>query len=188
MEQNANTSIIGALSMSWTDARIAQLRRLWTAGVSAAGIAEALGDVSRSAVLGKLYRLDLLGSRKPASPPRRYEGPSGAHLGLRRAPIVRRDLAQPKAAPSEPPSAPWREQAFTPLPGTLPRPWLSRASGECAFPVGGEGEALVSCCAAVRPRSAYCPGHHPIVFKSAGPADLAAERQRWTQQAERWAA
>lgn len=180
--------------MTWTDARIAQLTRLWTEGVSAAGIAETLGDVSRSAVLGKLYRLDLLGSRKPASAPRRYEGPPmarvgrGMGLGLRPAPPVRQQPAEPKAAPPEPPRSPWRETAFAPLPGTTPQPWLSRAFGECAFPVGGEGGALVSCCAPVKPRSAYCPAHHGIVFKLAAPAAAAAEQQRWVQLAERWAA
>src|ERR1700740_1580912 len=74
-EQNMNSSSIGGPPMTWTDARIAQLTRLWTEGVSAAGIAESLGAVSRSALLGKLYRLQLLGSRKPASAPRRYDGP-----------------------------------------------------------------------------------------------------------------
>ncbi|CAN7415023.1 hypothetical protein LJR225_002656 [Phenylobacterium sp. LjRoot225] len=180
--------------MTWTDARVAQLASLWAEGVSAAGIAEALGDISRSAVLGKLYRLELLGSRKPASAPRRYDGPAasprvgmGEGVALRGAPAVRPEPAGP-AAPSEPPRSPWREAAFAPLPGTTPRPWLSRDFGECAFPVGGDGDALVSCCAAARPRSGYCPAHHAIVFKAVAPAVLAAEQRRWTQAAERWAA
>lgn len=179
--------------MTWTDARIAQLTRLWTEGVSAAGIAEALGDVSRSAVLGKLHRLRLLGSRKPASAPRRYDGPPPARVGpvaghaLRSASVPRQEPPA-KATPPEPPRSPWREAVFAPLAGTTPRPWLSREFGECAFPVGGEADALVSCCAAVKPRSAYCPAHHAIVFKSGAPAALAAEQRRWTQAAERWAA
>ena len=55
--------------MTWTDERIARLARLWSEGISAAGIARALGDgISRSAVLGKLQRLGLLKSRRPAPP------------------------------------------------------------------------------------------------------------------------
>jgi len=174
--------------MTWTDARIAQLTRLWTEGVSASGIAEALGDVSRSAVLGKLHRLRLLRSRQTAAPPRRYEGPAkgfGAHPPLQESPASRRPLVTP---PPEPPRAPWDEAAFAPLTGTFARHWLTREEDECAFPVGGDGDALLSCCARVQPRSAYCPAHHAIIFKSQSRAALAAEQRRWTEAVERWAA
>lgn len=174
--------------MTWTDARIAQLMRLWTEGVSASGIAEALGDVSRSAVLGKVHRLSLLGSRKPAAAPRRYDGPAlvaAPPCGVASPSPVRRP---PPKAPPEPPRSPWREAAFEPLPGTTPRPWMSRVFGECAFPVGEDADGPVSCCATVKPRGGYCPAHHTIAFKSQTPATLAAEQRRWAEAAERWAA
>jgi GcrA cell cycle regulator len=172
--------------MTWSDARIAQLTRLWTEGVSATEIAERLGEVSRSGVLGKLYRLQLLGSRKPASDPRRYDGPrpsvaAGAERPERAAAPP---VATQRAAAPEPPKSPWREAVFAPLAGTTPRAWLSREFGECAFPVAGEGDRLVSCCAATNPRSAYCAAHHRIVFKPSA----ATEQRRWSQAAERWAA
>jgi GcrA cell cycle regulator len=172
--------------MTWTDARIALITRLWAEGVSASGIAEALGEVSRSAVLGKLHRLGLLGSRLAASAPRRYEGRTPA-------PPVRTPAAQsppaPRAsAPPTPPSSPWREAVFTPLAGSAPRVWLTREPGECAFPVGGEGEAIISCCAPTRAGSAYCAAHHAIVFKAVGPDARAAEARRWVAAAETWAA
>lgn len=47
----------------WTDHRIAILKRMWADGATAAAIAECLG-VSRSAVLGKIFRLR---RRAPAS-------------------------------------------------------------------------------------------------------------------------
>lgn len=172
--------------MTWTDARIAQLTRLWTEGVSASGIAEALGDVSRSAVLGKLHRLRLLTSRQTPAAPRRYDGPTRAARPPRRM-----DPPQPvplAARPPEPPRSPWREAVFAPLPDTVARPWLSREPGECAFPVGGDGGALISCCAGVKPRSAYCPAHHAVVFKPQSPAALATEQRRWAEAVERWAA
>jgi GcrA cell cycle regulator len=177
--------------MTWTDARIAQLARLWTEGVSAAGIAEALGDVSRSAVLGKLHRLKLLGSRKPASQPQRYRG---APIAPPAPPAVRRLLTSPQpfqsqaAAPPDPPRSPWREAAFAPLAGTAPRSWLSRDFGECAFPVGGQGDALLSCCAPVRPRSAYCTRHHAVVFRRARPIAPPAQPPAATAPESRWAA
>lgn len=45
--------------MSWTEERVALLRRLWGEGKTAAEIAHALGDVTRNAVIGKAHRLKL---------------------------------------------------------------------------------------------------------------------------------
>ncbi len=45
--------------MSWTDERIDRLKALWTEGNTASQIAEALGGVSRNAVIGKAHRLGL---------------------------------------------------------------------------------------------------------------------------------
>jgi GcrA cell cycle regulator len=43
----------------WTDERIAALKSWWSEGSSGAAIARRLGGVSRSAVLGKIFRLRL---------------------------------------------------------------------------------------------------------------------------------
>lgn len=43
--------------MSWTEERITVLRVMWDAGATASQIAEALGGVSRNAVIGKAHRL-----------------------------------------------------------------------------------------------------------------------------------
>lgn len=45
--------------MSWTEERIETLRTMWEAGQTASQIAEALGGVSRNAVIGKAHRLSL---------------------------------------------------------------------------------------------------------------------------------
>lgn len=47
------------MSTQWTSERVEELARLWTEGHSAREIAEALGDVSRNAVIGKAHRLNL---------------------------------------------------------------------------------------------------------------------------------
>jgi len=44
---------------NWTDERIAALKRLWSEGYSASRIAALLGGISRSAVIGKVHRLNL---------------------------------------------------------------------------------------------------------------------------------
>jgi GcrA cell cycle regulator len=45
--------------MRWTTDRTDLLRRLWGAGETAAAIGDRLGGMSRSAVLGKIFRLRL---------------------------------------------------------------------------------------------------------------------------------
>ena len=45
--------------MSWTDERIATLKKMWEGGSTASQIADELGGVSRNAVIGKAHRLGL---------------------------------------------------------------------------------------------------------------------------------
>ena len=62
--------------MSWTNERIELLEKLWLEGWSASRIAGELAcEITRNAVIGKVYRLGLSGRAKalpanvPASPP-----------------------------------------------------------------------------------------------------------------------
>lgn len=50
--------------MSWTDERVDILKKLWGEGRTAAEIAKELGGVTRNAVIGKAYRLQL--SERPS--------------------------------------------------------------------------------------------------------------------------
>ena len=54
--------------MSWTEDRIDQLKTMWEAGQTASQIAEALGGVSRNAVIGKAHRLGLQARPSPVRP------------------------------------------------------------------------------------------------------------------------
>ena len=54
--------------MSWTDERINTLKAMWEAGQTASQIAEALGEVSRNAVIGKAHRLGLQSRPSPVRP------------------------------------------------------------------------------------------------------------------------
>ncbi|GAA3701322.1 GcrA family cell cycle regulator [Sphingomonas cynarae] len=51
--------------MSWTDERIQTLKTMWEGGQTASQIAEALGEVSRNAVIGKAHRLGLQARPSP---------------------------------------------------------------------------------------------------------------------------
>lgn len=82
---------------AWRDDDIALLRRLWAEGVTAQVIAERIGYVSRSAVLGKIFRLRLPpggDTAKAAAPPRAATAASAA-------PARRRPAAAAIAPPAE---------------------------------------------------------------------------------------
>ena len=56
--------------MAWTDERVELLKKLWAEGLSAAQIANKIGNVTRNAVIGKVHRLGLSGRATPAKPQR----------------------------------------------------------------------------------------------------------------------
>src|ERR1700722_7699936 len=91
---------------SWTAERIELLKKLWTNGETAAAIAAHLGGMSRSAVLGKVFRLrlhtDEAAAKVPAKRQRRDVG------GEVIAPARRRRSAQPTNR-SQPAPAPARQ-------------------------------------------------------------------------------
>ena len=52
-------NILYIVVMSWTEDKIKKLKELWGKGSTANQIAEIIGNVSRNAVIGKAYRLNL---------------------------------------------------------------------------------------------------------------------------------
>ena len=87
--------------MSWTDERIETLKTMWEAGQTASQIAEALGGVSRNAVIGKAHRLGLQSRPSPVKP----NEPEKA------APVV---AAPPPPPPPPPPAEPERRPVPSP--------------------------------------------------------------------------
>lgn len=62
--------------MTWTDERVALLKKLWMEGLSASQIAAELsGGVTRNAVIGKVHRLKLSARAKPANTAPRPKAP-----------------------------------------------------------------------------------------------------------------
>ncbi len=98
--------------MSWTDERIDTLKTMWEAGQTASQIAEALGGVSRNAVIGKAHRLGLQSRPSPVKPNEPAAAP--APVVAEPAPIV----AAPEPAPvvAAPPAPP------RPVPAPEPEP------------------------------------------------------------------
>ena len=93
--------------MSWTDERIETLKRMWEAGQTASQIAEALGEVSRNAVIGKAHRLELQARPSPV----RINEPERAPEPVASAPAAE---APPFEVDAASPDEPQHEPAATP--------------------------------------------------------------------------
>ncbi|AOL22942.1 GcrA cell cycle regulator [Erythrobacter litoralis] len=83
--------------MSWTDERIAMLKKMWEGGATASQIAEELGGVSRNAVIGKAHRLGL------------KSRPSPVKANDKKKPAAKKPAA--KAAPAKKDAAPAKPAA-----------------------------------------------------------------------------
>ncbi len=145
--------------MSWTDARIEQLRTGWEDGLTASQIAEGLGEgISRNAVIGKAHRLGL---KARPSPVKGGEATIAAVVaesvavpGAEAAPVAAaRPAPRPAAAPVRKarPLAPAK-----PVRTTL----LDLSEKVCKWPIGHPGEADFHFCG--KPSNAgfpYCNEH-----------------------------
>ncbi|ANK11748.1 GcrA family cell cycle regulator [Erythrobacter neustonensis] len=118
--------------MSWTDERIATLRKMWEGGATASEIATELGGVSRNAVIGKAHRLGL---KARPSPVKANEKKKAA------APAPKKPAAPPPAAPrvAEP-----AERAAPVQPAERPAP-------SAAAPVAARAEPAAESAASSQP-------------------------------------
>ena len=149
--------------MEWNDTIIAELRGLWSAGLSTAEIGRRLG-ISKNAVVGKAHRLDLAARPSPirrqerdpnALPPApRAVGPTLAPLPIRPAP-----------APMPPP------QAVTPAAKPpVPRRLAAVAAptvrvSPCCWPIGEPGKPSFHFCDAVAVQGKpYCAEHAALAY------------------------
>lgn len=164
----------------WTEDRIALAAKLWADGKSASQVASAVSalgwGVSRSAVLGKLYRLGLLGTQtaalKAGAPPMsiRARSPRMPQEALRRA-----DLPPPL------PPRPFKRRAFlvhspTPLAfADMP------TTGHCRWPLETDEFAF---CGNRSGLKAYCEGHHAVAYD----AKRTAQANAWAEKSNKWVA
>ena len=128
--------------MSWTDDRIDTLRSMWEKCMTASQIAEALGDVSRNAVIGKAHRLGLQSRPSPVKP--NEEGAPAAAAPAAPAPAPRKaaPVEAPRPAPAPAVAAAPTASATTataPVADTAPQPIL-RSVGPGGFVRQAPGE------------------------------------------------
>jgi GcrA cell cycle regulator len=119
--------------MAWTEAQIADLKRLWTAGHSTSQIGTVLG-VSKNAVIGKAHRIKL-----PARP----------------SPI------RHSSSPRRPKQAPLPKQVRKIQPRLVFKPGRPRnGAPSCLWPIGHPGDADFHFCGGKTvPSRPYCPEH-----------------------------
>ncbi len=119
--------------MAWTEAQIADLKRLWMAGHSTSRIGTVLG-VSKNAVIGKAHRIKL--PPRP-SPIRHSSGPR-----------------KPKRAP-----LPKQVRKIQPRPAFKPTR-RSNGAPSCLWPTGDPGDADFHFCGGdTIPGRPYCSEH-----------------------------
>ena len=145
----------------WTKDRIERLTTLWKEGRTADQVALALGDgVSRSAVLGKVYRMGLSVGRastsRKAARPRAKTDPKPASARPARSKSASREwdcLAEPGRASL-----------------------LTVGRNQCRWPIGDPRSPAFSLCGRSSFRGAYCGCHAQIAYRPRGDTPRTLER------------
>ena len=108
--------------MSWTDERIDTLKTMWEAGQTASQIAEALGGVSRNAVIGKAHRLGLQSRPSPVVTKEEAARVAAAASPPAAPPAASPPVAAPEAAVSAPPPPAPKPEPVKAAPASAPTP------------------------------------------------------------------
>jgi GcrA cell cycle regulator len=154
--------------MSWTDDRVATLKRLWNDGLSASLIATRIGEVTRNAVIGKAHphRLGLAGratgSRKRNPSCSASVFPAPAHTRRMRAqPRRQRELRRSiRAAPKRP-----LVLAELGPPPDLLVTVRTLTDRSCRWPVGDPKADGFHFCGRTKPaHGPYCDHHAGIAY------------------------
>jgi GcrA cell cycle regulator len=155
--------------MEWTDERIASLKTMWLAGMSASQIARSLGGVSRSAVIGKVHRIGIAGREAPSRPrsvvgfrPKRVRRVNGGGQPRKNSPT-------PERLPTPPPFV---ETTAT---ATI----LNLSEHSCRWPIGDPAALEFGFCGRRRAgRGSYCQLHAEASFRQRAARNLSAEIRR----------
>jgi len=141
---------------AWTDERVERLKALWADGLSASQCAKILGGVSRSAVVGKIFRLGLTGRgaptqrvpRQPRAP--RPTGVTGAKRHTRPTIVELEDTGGLPA-----------DQSNDAV------PFLERRFDQCAWPLWGDDTPILErlCCGSPQvPDRPFCLRHARLAY------------------------
>lgn len=172
--------------MSWTDERIAVLKKMWKEGKSAAEIAKTLGKgVTRNAVIGKAHRMGLSGRPSPIKKPAASKKEPAKKKAAPKAATAKKSSA-PAAAPAREKAGPAVakeaeelkkiEKEVVPVGGGVSL--LELTERMCKWPIGDPREADFTFCGlAIRPGTPYCPEHAAMAYQSSSRSRTAAANQ-----------
>jgi GcrA cell cycle regulator len=147
------------MTASWTHDRVEILTQLWTDGLSASEVARKLGGVTRNAVIGKLHRLGLLGTRATASAP---HAPRPSRLP--KAARARAALPRPPPRSGSLAPAPPCPQPQDQLTGTILQLTDLRRT-TCRWPIGDPQAEGFSFCGRRATRGPYCGSHAAVAYQ-----------------------
>lgn len=137
--------------MSWTDERVALLKKLWGEGKTAAEIAKELGGVTRNAVIGKAHRLKLSNRVSPIQQNNKKPVPANTSKPVEKKPEKKEahrvsgiDAGKPRVA-------------LTDL-----------GARQCRWPVGDPREESFGFCGDhIHPGLPYCREHAQVAYQAA---------------------
>jgi len=158
---------------SWTPERVEMLRKLWSEGQTAAVIADRLGVMSRSAVLGKIFRLRLpadgTGAANQTSAVSGGPGESIVGPARRRRRPVRIKRAKPSAAKA-----------------TQHKSLLELTNTTCRWPHGRPGTERFFFCGApeadLERGIPYCARHMKRAYPTSGVEEVSTTPLRRTYE------
>lgn len=169
--------------MSWSEAQIDSLKKLWSEGHSASQIAIELGQgITRNSVIGKVHRLKLAKRKatyraEPKSKKRlaRRERPA---IAVKRVPQAKRPMLIHRPNEREFVSAPLpkAEDVFIPLDQRIGVMGLTEHT--CKWPIGDPCEPDFHFCGQHKERTGpYCEHHSKRAFVPAPPIKINGKRK-----------
>jgi GcrA cell cycle regulator len=169
--------------MTWTDERIATLKKMWKEGKSAADIAKTLAKgVTRNAVIGKAHRMGLSGRPSPIknAPPKKEAAPKLVKPVA--APL--RDVKKTPAANASGKQSgialvkeaeelkKIEKEAIPPGGGVA---LIDLTERMCKWPIGDPREPDFTFCGRnIRPGTPYCPDHAAAAYQTSSRSRHAA--------------
>jgi GcrA cell cycle regulator len=181
--------------MSWTDERIALLKKMWKEGKSAADIAKTLAKgVTRNAVIGKAHRMGLSNRPSPIKKGEKDDAPAPVKQIAKKDPPKKdppkKEVAAKPAAKKLVPPVVVSGVKHNPLAREIaePRKFEKEAIPEgggvalidltermCRWPIGDPREDDFTFCGrGIRAGTPYCPDHAGAAYQSSSRSRAAA--------------
>lgn len=180
--------------MSWTDERIALLKKMWKDGKSAADIAKVLArGVTRNAVIGKAHRMGLSGRPAPVKKPE--PASASKKMPVKKA-LQKKDIPAPVVKKSAAPAvsgmkhnplsrevAEPRKFEKEPIPPGGGVALIDLSERMCKWPIGDPREDDFTFCGrGIRNGTPYCPDHAGAAYQSSTRTRAAAAEEKVVEE------